>query len=421
MVGLPGPIGPMGESGPEGPAGKQGPSGISGRPGEKGPQGNAGNAGPHGPPGLPGPPGQVGPHGPVGERGSKGETGLPGVEGPMGLRGKAGPPGPEGSKGEIGEAGPKGIKGHRGLIGLQGMPGQPGLKGDTGAAGVPGSPGKQGDMGMRGPQGRDGNPGQPGPPGPVGSRGYSGNDGKPGLMGQAGPPGPPGPPGESLGYDAAALAALLNQRQTKGVDTQNDQAMDLFPDGLSEEEKEALVMKAFEHVKASFERLRKPNGQQTAPARTCRDLFAAYPEYKSGPYWIDPNEADPRDAILVHCDRDLRATCILPQPKESSLISYKGNEKELWLGDIPGGMKIYYKTDSHQLSFLQLLSAKASQQIVFHCRNTIAFGDDDKQSARKGLKLLAWNDAELTPAGPQRLKYYAEMDECKVGCCIIRF
>jgi collagen type II alpha len=30
-----------------------------------------------------------------------------------------------------------------------------------------------------------------------------------------GPPGPPGPPGESMGYDAAALSALLGQGTSK--------------------------------------------------------------------------------------------------------------------------------------------------------------------------------------------------------------
>lgn len=143
-----------------------------------------------------------------------------------------------------------------------------------------------------------------------------------------------------------------------------------------------MVLKAYEHVKASFIRLTRPNGQQSAPAKTCRDLFAAYPEYNSGEYWIDPNEADPRDAILVYCEKERRATCIMPQPKESKVISYEGDEQEVWLGEILGGMKIHYKTDSYQMGFLQLMSAKATQQITFHCKNTVAYRDDDKNSSR---------------------------------------
>ncbi|XP_046811584.1 collagen alpha-2(I) chain-like [Lucilia cuprina] len=295
------------------------------------------------------------------------------------------------------------------------MPGAPGLKGDTGLPGVPGAPGKPGEMGMRGPQGRDGNPGPAGQAGPPGPRGYNGNDGKPGPMGPAGPPGPPGPPGETLGYDVAALTALLNQGQTKGVDVLGDQPMlDQLGEGLTDEEKHALVLKAYEHVKASFIRLTRPNGQQSAPAKTCRDLFAAYPEYNSGEYWIDPNEGDPQDAILVYCEKERRATCIRPQPKQTKVISYKGKEEEeAWLSELPSGMKIHYKTDSYQMGFLQLMSAKASQQITFHCKNTVAYKDEKKDTLRNGLKLLSWNDAELTPDGPQRLRYEADEDGCR--------
>lgn len=63
--------------------------------------------------------------------------------------------------------------------------------------------------------GRDGNPGTAGLPGPPGQRGPPGEEGRHGQPGNPGPPGPPGPPGEQLGYDAAALAALLGQGQTK--------------------------------------------------------------------------------------------------------------------------------------------------------------------------------------------------------------
>jgi hypothetical protein len=62
-----------------------------------------------------------------------------------------------------------------------------------------------------GAPGRDGNPGLQGPAGPTGSRGPAGEAGRHGAPGSAGPPGPPGPPGEGLAYDAAAIAAMLQQ------------------------------------------------------------------------------------------------------------------------------------------------------------------------------------------------------------------
>lgn len=313
------------------------------------------------------------------------------------------------------------MKGHRGLIGLQGMPGQPGLKGDMG---IPGGPGKPGEMGMRGPQGRDGSPGQPGPPGPIGPRGFNGNDGKPGQPGQPGPPGPPGPPGETSSYEAATLAALLSQRQpTKGLvnmdsEMLSDQPLDLFPENLTDEEKEALISKAIEKVKTSFKKLLKPDGKQLSPAKTCGQLFDDYPDYKSGEYWIDPNEGSPRDAILVYCDYELKASCILPKPKETPIVTQKMHNEEMWLGDMAEGVKIYYKIDSHQLGFLQLHTTKATQELTFHCKNIIAYADVKNNTLKNSLKLLAWNDAELTPEGPQRLRYYSSVDECKVSLFI---
>jgi collagen type II alpha len=59
-----------------------------------------------------------------------------------------------------------------------------------------------------------------------------------------------------------------------------------------------------------------------------------------GEYWIDPNEGDLRDAILVHCNMDDRSTCIYPSPARSPEISYKGKETEMWLGEIPQGIKV---------------------------------------------------------------------------------
>lgn len=415
LVGPVGSPGQIGESGPEGRSGKPGPPGIGGRPGDKGPQGTAGNQGPPGTPGLPGPPGPLGLMGPSGERGQRGELGPPGVAGMPGLKGKSGPIGLEGSKGERGDSGGKGTKGHRGFIGLQGLQGIQGMPGDRGLNGEMGPPGKDGEPGPRGPAGRDGNPGPQGLSGPPGNRGSPGSDGKTGGLGNPGPPGPPGPPGDSIGYDAAALAAILGQGQgaSKGPDPLSDEPPRIFGKELSEEDRRAIVLKAYEQLKSSFERFKKPDGQKDSPAKTCRDLAVAYPQYKSGQYWIDPNEGDTRDAILVHCDLKKRATCVTPQPKQSSEINYITDEEETWLGEIAGGFKITYKADSNQIGFLQLLSAHATQNITYHCQNSVAVYHREKSSFRKSLKMLAWNDAEITSRGPQRLRYEALEDGCK--------
>lgn len=74
-----------------------------------------------------------------------------------------------------------------------------------------------------------------------------------------------------------------------------------------------------------------------------------------------------------------------------------------------------YKADSNQLGFLQILSEHATQNITYHCKKTVANYHEEKKSHRFGLKLLAWNDAEITAKGPQRLRYEATEDGCKVN------
>ncbi|XP_065370004.1 collagen alpha-1(II) chain-like [Calliphora vicina] len=321
----------------------------------------AGCQGAKGDPGLdgnPGPPGRVGPPG------IKGDAGAPGLPGYAGL------PGIKGDRGFIGPAGPQGyigIPGSPGRNGLQGIPGLPGVKGEPGNNGTPGGP--PGIKGDPGPPGRNGIPGRPGEPG------------VPGRDGQKGDRCPPGHPGEILHF--------------------------------TDEEKQTMFLKTHENLKISYEHSTSANGQKLSPAKTCRDLFADYPDYNSGEYWIDPNEADPTDATFVFCEKDRRATCIMPQPTESNIITYIGNEKEVWLSVAIEGMKIHYNIDSYQMRFLQLLSPNATQKITFHCKNTVAYGDDDKTSSRKGLKLLAWNDAELKPEGSQLLRYEADIDDCR--------
>lgn len=156
--------------------------------------------------------------------------------------------------------------------------------------------------------------------------------------------GPPGPPGDGLGYEAANLAALLGQMQVnnqKGPDPLiADEPIRLFGKQISSEERKRMVVKAYEQLKASFERLRKPNGEKGNPGKTCRDIAAAYPEFKSGEYWIDPNEGDSRDAILVYCDMERKASCVLPRPEKTPVVAHFGKEHEIWIGEVKGGMKV---------------------------------------------------------------------------------
>lgn len=254
--------------------------------------------------------------------------------------------------------------------------------------------------------------GQPGPRGP------SGGEGRSGPPGPAGPPGPPGPPGESSGYDASTLAALLGHSSmgnNKGPSGQEDEPVRLLGDKrFTDEDRKEILLKAYEQLKTSLDRYNKPKGDKISPAKTCKHLALAQPDFKSGQYWIDPNEGDKRDAILVYCDMEKRTTCVTPQPHRSKNINYLGDEKEIWLGEVENGMKMTYKADSNQLGFLQIYSTHATQNITYHCKNSIAYFDENKSNHRNAIKLLAWNDAELTAKGSQRLRYGVLEDGCKV-------
>lgn len=187
----------------------------------------------------------------------------------------------------------------------------------------------------------------------------------------------------------------------------------MFGPDLSDSDRRTLVMKAYKTLKSQWERFRRPDGGRDYPAKTCRDLHVAHPELPSGDYWVDPNEGDVRDAILVHCNMVKKATCLYPQPNRTPEITYVGEDQEIWVAEVEGGMKLTYKADSNQVGFLQLLSKGASQNMTYHCRNSVAYFDAVKRTYRKGIKLLAWNDAEITPRGNQRFRYDVGEDECR--------
>merc|ERR1712241_1300955 len=266
---------------------------------------------------------------------------------------------------------------------MGGPPGEKGPLGTPGPRGEPGVPGIRGTVGLDGDVGAIGMMGIPGPRGP------QGNDGKKGPLGDVGPPGPPGPPGESIGYDAASLSMLVGQGRPKGPDPlQNDEGGRIFPPELSEEELKSLVISAYKKLKDSFAEFQTPDGDKNTPAKTCRDLFVAHPEKPSGEYWIDPNGADPRDSILVYCDADTKSTCISSKPEISLEMAMKNEPtKAVWLSESRSAKHILnYKADKNQMSFMQLLSKKADQSIIFHCKNTIATKDKKPDWASATLR-----------------------------------
>merc|ERR1719370_644958 len=138
----------------------------------------------------------------------------------------------------------------RGLLAQEERTGPPGENGKNGDPGTPGA---------RGPPGIDGSVGQMGNPGPTGPRGAQGEEGKRGPPGELGPMGPPGPPGEGSGFDMAALSAMMSQGSAKGPDplSADEPARDF---GNPEQMKEA-----YEKLKATLERIKKPDGTKETP------------------------------------------------------------------------------------------------------------------------------------------------------------
>merc|ERR1719225_2229820 len=327
------------------------------------------------------------PAGPTGDRGERGVTGPAGIIGPRGMIGKPGPPGLQGPPGELGRRGWKGTKGHRGLLGLNGLTGPIGHPGEKGPIGPVGPRGDAGGPGARGTVGLEGSMGGVGLMGPPGPRGPQGDEGKRGPPGDLGPPGPPGPPGESVGYDAASLSMLVGQGNSKGPDPlSNDEPARIVGPELSDEELKELVVSAYKKLKVSFAEFAKPDGGKATPAKTCKDLNLAHPEKPSGDYWIDPNGADPKDSILVHCDMEKQATCVQSKPELSKELKIKSEAKEMWLSENP------------------------SDNYIINCKNTIAH-TNPRGNTKKAITFMSWNDLEIKKGG--KSKYEVLKDECK--------
>lgn len=197
---------------------------------------------------------------------------------------------------------------------------------------------------------------------------------------------------------------------TKGPSgTQEDQPHTI----LSEDKRQEILTIAYEKLKNQVERTDKSIGEKDSPAKTCAELIHKKSNPESGNYWIDPNGGDKRDAILVYCDLNRKMTCVKSSPERSKNIQYTGDEKEIWLSDISNGMKLTYKTDNNQLHYLQMLSSSASQDVTYHCKKSVAYFDDEKKNYRKSIKMLTWNDAELTARGSHHLRYEVIEDGCK--------
>jgi len=190
-----------------------------------------------------------------------------------------------------------------------------------------------------------------------------------------------------------------------------------FADQPSGAKPDENAFEAITRISETIEALRNPDGTQKAPARTCRDLALANPDFENGYYYIDPNQGSPVDAIEVYCDIKKQETCIIPSPNTIEKKTwYVGESGHMWFGeDIEEGFPFTYKADAVQLTFLQLLSKQAKQTITYHCKNSVAFFEKSSGSYDKALRFMAANDLELVANKPRKFRYDVTEDGCMYG------
>jgi len=178
------------------------------------------------------------------------------------------------------------------------------------------------------------------------------------------------------------------------------------------------AMEALKEVIKHFNDLKDPDGSKAAPARSCRDLANSHPDFKDGYYYIDPNKGNVKDTILVYCRMETGETCITPSPseyhKKDLTKGKKTGESYLWLShQLTKYQQFPYKSDGYQIKAIQSISSYATQNVTFHCMNTIAYHDQMINSKYKAVKLMSYNEENLTAEGKRAFRYAVNVDGCK--------
>ena len=67
------------------------------------------------------------------------------------------------------------------------------------------------------------------------------------------------------------------------------------------------------------------------------------------------------------------------------------------------------------MTFLRLLSTEGSQNVTYHCKNSIAYLDEAAGNLKKALLLQGSNDVEIRAEGNSRFTYTVLKDGCTVS------
>lgn len=68
-----------------------------------------------------------------------------------------------------------------------------------------------------------------------------------------------------------------------------------------------------------------------------------------------------------------------------------------------------------QMAFLRMLSSRASQNITYHCKNSIAYMDQASGNVKKALKLMSSTESEFKAEGNSKFTYTVLEDGCTVS------
>jgi len=71
-------------------------------------------------------------------------------------------------------------------------------------------------------------------------------------------------------------------------------------------------------------------------------------------------------------------------------------------------------TAAIQMTFLRLLSTEASQNLTYHCKNSVAYMDASTGNLKKAVLLQGSNDVEIRAEGNSRFTYSVMEDGCTV-------
>ncbi|OWK16813.1 COL2A1 [Cervus elaphus hippelaphus] len=133
--------------------------------------------------------------------------------------------------------------------------------------------------------------------------------------------------------------------------------------------------------------------------------------------------------MKVFCNMETGETCVYPNPasvpKKNWWSSKSKDKKHIWFGEtINGGFHFSYGDDNLapntanvQMTFLRLLSTEGSQNITYHCKNSIAYLDEAAGNLKKALLIQGSNDVEIRAEGNSRFTYTVLKDDCTGHAC----